>query len=172
MSPRAAWRLDSLGFEQIYDYVAGKADWSAAGLPREGKLAGTPRAGQLARRDVPTCGLKERVSDVRERLRAAGCDTCAIVNEGRVLLGLLHRRTLEGHAAAVAEDIMDPGPSTFRPDIPVEALAHYMHHHELSRVWITTSDGEQIGLLLRTDLERRLAELEAAADDPGQPAEG
>ena len=27
MSPRAAWRLDSLGFQQVYDYVAGEADW-------------------------------------------------------------------------------------------------------------------------------------------------
>ncbi|MDP9404293.1 MAG: rhodanese-like domain-containing protein [Actinomycetota bacterium] len=33
MSPRAAWRLEHLGFAQVYDYVAGKVDWMAAGLP-------------------------------------------------------------------------------------------------------------------------------------------
>ena len=32
MSPRAAWRLESLGFSHVYDYVAGKIDWLAAGL--------------------------------------------------------------------------------------------------------------------------------------------
>src|SRR6266511_4403171 len=36
MSPRAAWRLESMGFAEVYDYVAGKADWGAAGLPLEG----------------------------------------------------------------------------------------------------------------------------------------
>jgi hypothetical protein len=33
MSPRAAWRLEGLGFERVYDYVPGKADWFASGLP-------------------------------------------------------------------------------------------------------------------------------------------
>ena len=36
MSPRAAARLESLGFRQVYDYVAGEADWFASGLPMEG----------------------------------------------------------------------------------------------------------------------------------------
>ena len=36
MSPRAAWRLESIGFEQVYDYVTGKADWGSFGLPLEG----------------------------------------------------------------------------------------------------------------------------------------
>jgi hypothetical protein len=40
MSPRAAWRLEGLDFERIYDYVPGTADWFARGLPREGKLVG------------------------------------------------------------------------------------------------------------------------------------
>jgi hypothetical protein len=33
MSPRAAWRLESIGFQHVYDYVAGKADWGGAGRP-------------------------------------------------------------------------------------------------------------------------------------------
>ena len=33
MSPRAAWRLESLGFRNVHDYPAGKSDWMAAGLP-------------------------------------------------------------------------------------------------------------------------------------------
>ena len=32
MSPRAAWRLEAFGYVEVYDYVAGKSDWMAAGL--------------------------------------------------------------------------------------------------------------------------------------------
>jgi hypothetical protein len=68
MSPRAAWRLEGIGFERVYDYVPGKADWFASGLPREGKLASVPTIGEAARRDVPTCAPAEKVGAVRERV--------------------------------------------------------------------------------------------------------
>jgi hypothetical protein len=42
MSPRAAWRLEGLDFEKVYDCVPGKADWFASGFPKEGKLASVP----------------------------------------------------------------------------------------------------------------------------------
>src|SRR6266550_4700590 len=58
MSPRAAWRLESIGFTQVYDYVAGKADWGSFGLPLEGTKGA--RAGEHVRADVPTCRLEER----------------------------------------------------------------------------------------------------------------
>lgn len=51
MSARAASRLATLGFRQIYRYQAGKADWFAAGLPREGNEAHTPRVVDVVRRD-------------------------------------------------------------------------------------------------------------------------
>lgn len=34
-SPKAAKQLDELGYQTVYDYEAGKADWKAAGLPVE-----------------------------------------------------------------------------------------------------------------------------------------
>jgi rhodanese-related sulfurtransferase len=36
LSVQAAWRLERIGFSDVYDYVAGKADWRSAGLPLEG----------------------------------------------------------------------------------------------------------------------------------------
>ena len=51
MSPRAAARLESLGFTKVYDYEAGKSDWLAAALPSEGRLAGEPSAGDVVRGD-------------------------------------------------------------------------------------------------------------------------
>ncbi|MEX0704271.1 MAG: rhodanese-like domain-containing protein [Planctomycetales bacterium] len=34
-SAKAAQRLEALGYEEIYDYEAGKVDWKEAGLPIE-----------------------------------------------------------------------------------------------------------------------------------------
>ena len=49
-----------MGFKEVYDYVTGKLDWLAAGLPSDGPLARLPRAGDVARKDVPTCDLSAR----------------------------------------------------------------------------------------------------------------
>jgi rhodanese-related sulfurtransferase len=34
-SPKAARRMEALGYKKVYDYEAGKMDWKAAGLPVE-----------------------------------------------------------------------------------------------------------------------------------------
>lgn len=81
MSPRAAWRLESLGFSEVYDYAAGKLDWMAAGLPTEGTNARRPRAGEIARKDVPTCGAGETLGAVRERVARQGWDAAVVMND-------------------------------------------------------------------------------------------
>src|SRR3989442_15510191 len=94
MSPRAASRLESLGFREIYDYAAGKADWFAAGLPMEGEVAHQVFIGQLARRDAPSCRLGDRVGEVRERVEASGWDQAGVLDAKRVLLGWLGQDAL------------------------------------------------------------------------------
>ncbi len=47
MSPRAACRLEALGFEQVYDYVLGIADWKAAGIPIEGDAPNSQRSQEV-----------------------------------------------------------------------------------------------------------------------------
>jgi hypothetical protein len=96
MSPRAACRLETLGFEHVYDYVTGEADWLAHGLDVEGAKAGRPTVGRLARIDVVTCSLHDRVSDVRARVERSPYRFALVVSEGRVLLGRLRRAALEG----------------------------------------------------------------------------
>src|SRR5260221_11403842 len=118
MSPRAAWRLESLGFAEVYDYAAGKADWLAWGLAREGRAAQVPTVGAVARRDVATCGLAERVGEAKTRAQAAGFEACVVVNARRVVLGLLRRRELDADPEAPAEGAMLAGPTTYRPDRP------------------------------------------------------
>src|SRR5213083_2507603 len=103
MSPRAAWRLESIGFTRVYDYVAGKADWGSFGLPLEGQR--------------PTSTLDEALPAVCERVRAAGGDTCFVVNEERILLGRLGRAALTRDDDASIEEAMTAGPSTVRPSL-------------------------------------------------------
>src|SRR6266542_2319899 len=165
MSPRAAWRLESFGFTRVYDYVAGKLDWMAAGLPTEGTNAERPRAGDVARRDVPTCSLDERLGEVRERAEAAGFDACVVVNDERVVLGLLRKKELEADASLPIEAAMRPGPSTFRPFVPIEEMAHFLTHHDLANAPITTSDGRLVGLLRRDDAVRAAERLDAEGAD-------
>jgi CBS domain-containing protein len=161
MSPRAAWRLESLGFIQVYDYVAGKVDWFASGLPIEGELANIARAGHVARHDAPTCQLADRVGDVRERVRASGWDCCVVVNDRRILLGLLGEKALGAEPQQPAEDVMEPGPTTFRPDVTVDEIVTYMREHDLQAAFITTPDGRLAGVLRRGDGERALHERHA-----------
>ena len=135
----------------MYDYLDGKLDWLAAGLPIEGTHADRPRAGDIARHDVPTCGLDEPGAAVRERVRAAGWDACVVVNDQRVVLGLLREEQLEELGNGPVEQVMRPGPSTFRPHVPIEEMAHFMTDHDLPTSPITSSDGRLVGLLRRED---------------------
>src|SRR5437899_9203092 len=95
MSARAAWRLETLGFARVHRYTAGKVDWFGAGLPCEGRLAAVARAADAARRDITTCGPDETVGTVHARVHAAGLDRAVVVNERRIVLGVLDRLALE-----------------------------------------------------------------------------
>ena len=158
MSPRAAWRFEDLGFEKVYDYVPGKADWFASGLPKEGRLASVPTIGDAARRDVPTCAPAEKIENARSRVQAAGWDACVVVNKERVVLGLLREKELSSDPAATVERVMRSGPTTFRPDVPVGKLAKRMRERGAHTVLVTTSDGRLVGLLYRDDAERLAGE--------------
>jgi predicted transcriptional regulator len=154
MSPRAAWRLETLGFKDVYNYTDGKLDWMAAGLPTVGTNAERPRAGDVARKDGVTCRLNERLGDVSERAAAAGWEAALVVNEEMVVLGLLRKKELAGDPAQSVEHAMRPGPSTFRPYVAIAKMATHMVEHNLDNSPITTSDGRLVGLLLKEDAVR------------------
>ena len=154
MSPRAAWRLESLGFTEVYDYVDGKLDWMAAGLATEGTASNRPRAGDLARKDVLTCRLDERLGEVQQRARSGGWKAAVVVNDDDVVLGLLREKELGSDPERRVDEVMRPGPSTFRPFVSAEEMAHYMVEHDLENAPITTSDGRLVGLLVQEDAVR------------------
>ncbi len=157
MTPRAAARLESLGFTGVYEYKAGKLDWLAAGLPTEGENSRRPRAGDVARKDVPVCSLEEKVGEVRRRATGLGWDAAVVIDADRVVLGLLRSAELEKDAGLTVEQAMRPGPSTFRPYVPIKQMADYLVEHDLVSSPVTTSDGKLVGLLLRSDAVDRAA---------------
>ena len=159
MSPRAASRLESIGFEQVYDYVAGKADWGSAGLPLEGTEGSDTRAGAHVRTDVPNCRLDDRLDYVCERLDESGWDTCFVLSEGGVVLGRIGRRAIRGREDVTAEEAMTPGPSTIRPSARLRDVVERMRRQNLTNLPVTTSEGRLVGLLTRRDAEQALASV-------------
>ena len=136
----------------------------AAGLPTEGTDAQRPTAGDVARADVPTCDLGERLGDVTARVGAAGWNACVVVNDERVVLGLLREKELAGDPDQRVEEAMRPGPSTFRPFVAIEEMAHVMTEHNLESSPITTSDGRLVGLLKREDAQHIAHELHSHSE--------
>ena len=154
MAPRAAARLETLGFKNVSHYKGGKLDWMASGLPTEGTNASHPRAGTVARTDVEVASPKERLRDVRKRVSDAGKDAVVVTDDHRVVLGLLRAKELDKDPELTMETAMRPGPSTFRPYVPIKEMADYMNKHDLESSPITTSDGRLVGLLYREDAVR------------------
>ncbi len=138
----------------MYDYAAGKADWLAWGLPREGISARIPTVGDLARRDVPTCALGEKIGEVRERTRAAGWEECVVTTDRRIILGLLRGHALDADPDATAEEMMRPGPTTYKPDTAAAEAGRRMRERGVRGLLVATPDGALVGLLRREDAER------------------
>jgi CBS domain-containing protein len=123
----------------------------AAGLPTEGHNSTHPRAAQVARKDVPTARIDERLGDVRRRVKDAGWDAVVVINDERVVLGLLRAKELDKDPDLRIEEAMRPGPSTFRPYVPIMEMAAHMVEHHLESAPVTTSDGRLVGLLMQQD---------------------
>jgi CBS domain-containing protein len=130
-------------------------DWFASGLPRAGRMAGFPTAGDALCRDVPTCRIDELVGAAAERARAAGSRLCVVVDDRRTVLGLLRGRALDGDPGRTVESAMDPAPTTFRPNELLAAMALHLTEAGVRQVLVTTGDGELLGVLERAEALRR-----------------
>jgi CBS domain-containing protein len=135
----------------VYRYFGGKVDWLSSGLPSEGELADEPRLGAIAHRDVPTCRVDQRIGD----LRVEG-DLCVVVSAALVVLGDLRGKSLRGDPSQRVDEVMDPAPSTYRPNTSVHQMAHWMLESGAKRVLVSDCDGRLIGWVSREDVERAL----------------
>jgi len=87
-----------------------------------------------------------------------------VVNDERVVFGLLRKAQLERDADESIERVMRPGPSTFRPHVPIAEMAAFMVSHNLASSPITTSDGRLVGLIRREDAVQAAHELHAGKE--------
>lgn len=152
MSPRAAVRLEQFGFADVYDYAAGKNDWTAAGLEREGKSAGLPTSGDLAH-DVATCRLDDGIEDVRERADSGGDGTCVVTDGDGTVLGVVTAQESRSSGRSAGE-VMRSGPVTIRGNETVSSLgavAERMEQASVDSLLVTDPDGRLIGALERAD---------------------
>ncbi len=150
LSARAAHRLETMGFTDVYHYTASKAAWLGLGLPVEGTVSSTARAGSIARRDVPRCYLGEKVGDVRERFDDAG--VCVVVDDDEVVLGVVREEVAGLPGETLVDDVLQPGPATARPSITADELARNLDEDGRPHILITTLEGRLLGLIRRADL--------------------
>jgi hypothetical protein len=145
MSPRAAWRLERLGFTETYDYVGSKMDWIGDGLPFEGTLAEQPRLSTLADPDVPTCGLDETVAEARGRLGHWEL-TLVVAGPQRAVLGLVRAEALGLEDTRPIAEVMQEGPSTYRPHVTAEEMSTNLNSRPAPFVVVTTLSGHLVGV--------------------------
>jgi CBS domain-containing protein len=147
MSPRAAWRLQALGYPEVYDYAAGKADWMAAGLPTQGNRPHPPRVSEVMDRSAPTCELAEPVAEVIARIAPTGAELCVVVNERSVVQGRLRLDRLDPADIRPAEEAMEPGPATVRADADLAETTERMRRRAVASLIVSNPDGVLLGVV-------------------------
>jgi CBS domain-containing protein len=95
--------------------------------------------------------LNDKPLDVFARLRASGWSECIVINDERVVIGRVSRSAIDGVTSASLESLMEPGPSTYRPDVPVREIMAQLLDRNIESAPVTTPEGRLIGLFLRED---------------------
>lgn len=150
----------------MIDYKPGKLAWYEENQPREGKAVDEIWIGDVAGSDVPTCMLTETIGDIRRR--SEGWDLCVVVDSKGVVLGLLRKKELDADPKATAEQVMRPGPKTFRPNVTLQELVKSMREHEIqTNSLVTTAEGRLLGVISRADAEATLAHEQASESPAG-----
>jgi rhodanese-related sulfurtransferase len=147
MSPRAAWDLERFGFDPVFDYTTGKADWIAAGLTTVGEGRRSPRVTEQMDLDVPTCDVAEPVVGVVRRAIAMGWDMAVVVNQERVIVGRVRVSTVDAEAESVAGEVMESGPTTVHADADLAATLARLKARRVKSVIVSTPDGRLLGVL-------------------------
>jgi rhodanese-related sulfurtransferase len=150
LSPRAAHRLEQLGFTEVYDYVAGKVAWLACGLPGAGLLHDDRRAGARVHTEVPRLKPDATIADLNALI--GDWEVAVVVDGDDVVLGSIRceARDLPAHLDVVS--VMQSGPPTVRPSIPTRELAKSLDDDAQQTILVTNLDGTLVGLVRRDDL--------------------
>lgn len=134
----------------MYDYAVGKMAWLACGLPFEGSASEDTRVGAIARTDVPTCRIGERLGDLP--LSARDWGLCVVANQEGCVTGVIRSGAFALGPETLVDQAMTPGPSTVRPSMRKADLARDVADRHLPYVLVTTPFGELIGLVRADDV--------------------
>jgi rhodanese-related sulfurtransferase len=156
LSPRAAHRLERLGFGEVHDYRAGKMDWLAADLPYEGQAH---LVSQNVRRDPVTAGLDDPLDELTERILGDPAGLAVVVDEDDVVQGVVGSPELKGtDMSGTAEQAMRVGVTTVRPSEQLEPLIQRMDRAKVDHVVVTQADGTLVGLFGLGDVRPQTTE--------------
>lgn len=167
MSSRAAWRLEQLGFTEVYDYSPGRTDWETAGLPMEGTDVRGPIVADAATHDPPTAKVDETVGTARQRLD--GDTQVIVINDENVVVGAMRKESWDEADDVPVGDAMRLGPGTVRPGSHLESLVGRMERKDVESVIVTDAEGRLIGVMtaergraaVRGDIESSFEECES-----------
>jgi CBS domain-containing protein len=150
-------RLEALGFSAVYEYAGGKKDWVSEGMPVEGERAGEARSGDIARIDPPTCLPDASIEDLQGRADITEWGLCVVTDEQDIVHGLLTGADIErSPGEARVDHVMDPAPSTRRPDTSIPKMLDRLTEKQRDSVLVTTSRGRLLGVLFLEDIRRHL----------------
>lgn len=149
MSQRAAWQLERLGFATVYDFVVGKAYWLASGRPTV-RSNGIARVGSSVT-PAATALIDDSVAVVRQSMAGSPSDV-VVVDERRIVLGRVRSSDLAGaDGSDLMGEIMRLGPTTIRPDEPLNSVTKRMAAKGVGSLVVTRPTGELIGQFLPSD---------------------
>lgn len=164
MSARAAWRLEQLGFTDVYDYDVGRTDWESAGLPMEGTDVRGPAIAEAVTHDPPTADVAETVGQARQRMD--GSTQVIVINEESVVVGVMRKESWEHDEETLVGDAMRLGPATIRPGSQLAPLVGRMETKDVESVIVTDAEGRLIGVITLESGRATLAgEVESSFED-------
>jgi CBS-domain-containing membrane protein len=124
----------------------------ARGLALEGERVAEKRALDYADDQVVTCGPGDRVGPLAGPVAQSPYGFALVTAEDRILLGRLRQAALQGDPDARAEDVMEPGPSTNRPNTSPAELLEKLERADLRTAILTDPDGRLMGVVRRSEL--------------------
>ena len=96
-------------------------------------------------------------TSIPDPAQAAGEKVCIVTNEEGVVLGRLRGEAFNADPEASIESVMEAAPTTIRPDLLLEEITEHLRDRKVGSIVVTTSVGRLIGILYRSDAERKLA---------------
>jgi CBS domain-containing protein len=151
MSPRAAWRLERLGFSDVYEYAFGKVDWLAAGLPTVRADMSERRVLGVTDRHPPTCAPGVPVADAARLANADGRPSVVVINDVGIVLGRAGPSELRDRGDVSVESVMQPGPATVRAHEPLDALVDRMSKRGVGEMIVSTPEGRLLGVFYKDE---------------------